>query len=158
MDACIHQAHYSDVIMGAIASQMTNLTIVFSTIYSDADQRKHQSSASLAIVRGIHSPHKGPVTRKLFPFDDVIVHISFLTIYNTTFYGLGLISQTIFHRNSNLIEIQFCCYSSLPIDRYNILHMPRQHSCVTWKKNVAKSGWTENKPSIYCELQWERSS
>ena len=43
--------HYSDVIMGAIASQITGLTIVYWTNYSDADQRKHQSSASLAFVR-----------------------------------------------------------------------------------------------------------
>ena len=70
--------HYNDVIMGAIVSQITNLTIVYSIVYSDADQRKHQSSASLAFVRGIHrwpvnSPHKGPVTRKMFPFDDIIM-------------------------------------------------------------------------------------
>ena len=70
--------HYSDVIMGTIASQITSLAIVYSTVYSDADQRKHQSSASPAFVRGIHrgpvnSPHKWPVTRKMFPFDDVIV-------------------------------------------------------------------------------------
>ena len=70
--------HYSDVIISAKASQITSLTIVYSTVYSSADQRKHQSSASLASVRGIHqwpvnSPHKGPVTRKMFPFDDVIV-------------------------------------------------------------------------------------
>ena len=63
--------------MGAIASQITSLTIV-STVYSDLDQRKHQSSASLAFVRGLHrrsvnSPHKWPVTRKMFPFDDVIM-------------------------------------------------------------------------------------
>ena len=68
----------NDVIMGAIASQITSLTIVYSIVYSDADQRKHQSSASLAFVRGIHrgpvnSPHKWPVTRKRFPFDDVIM-------------------------------------------------------------------------------------
>ena len=43
--------HYYDVIMGAVASQITSLTIVYSTIYSDADQRNHQSSASLAFVR-----------------------------------------------------------------------------------------------------------
>ena len=66
--------------MGAIASQITSLTIVYSTFYSDADQRKHQSPASLAFVRGIHrgavnSPHKWPVTRKMFPFDDVIMSI-----------------------------------------------------------------------------------
>ena len=42
--------HYSDVIMGAIASQITSLTIVFSTVCSDADLRKHLSSASLAFV------------------------------------------------------------------------------------------------------------
>ena len=67
--------------MGAMASQITSLTIVYSTVYSDADQREHQSSASLAFVWGIHrgpvnSPHKWPVTRKMFPFDDVIMHIS----------------------------------------------------------------------------------
>ena len=61
-----------------MASQTTSLTIVYSTVYSGADQRKHQSSASLALVRGIHrwpvnSPHKWPVTRKMFPFDDVIM-------------------------------------------------------------------------------------
>ena len=73
---CPH--HYGDVIMSAIASQITSLTIVYSAVYSDADQRKHQGSASLAFVRGIHrgpvnSPHKWPVTRKMFPFDDVIM-------------------------------------------------------------------------------------
>ena len=72
--------HYSDVIMGTVASQITSLTIVYSTVYSGADQRKHQSSASLAFARGIHrwpvnSPHKRPVTRKMFPFDDVIMVI-----------------------------------------------------------------------------------
>ena len=74
--------HYTDVIMGTIASQITSLTIVHSTVYPDADQRKYQSSASLAFVRGIHrrlvnSPHKWPVTRKMFPFDDAIMNISF---------------------------------------------------------------------------------
>ena len=70
--------HYSAVIMSMMASQINSLTIVYSTVYSGADQRKHQSSASLAFVRGIHrcpvnSPHKWPVTRKIFPFDDVIM-------------------------------------------------------------------------------------
>ena len=64
--------------MGAIASQITSLTIVYSTVYSSADQRKHQSSALLAFVWRLHrgpvnSPHKWPVTRKMFPFDDVIM-------------------------------------------------------------------------------------
>ena len=71
---CTVFMHYGDVIMGAISSQITSLTIVYSTVYSDADQRKHQSSASLAFVRGaVNSPHKWPVTRKMFLFDDVIM-------------------------------------------------------------------------------------
>ena len=73
-----NDAHYIDVTMGAIPSQITSLAIVYLIVYSGADQRKHQSSASLAFVRGIHqwsvnSPHKWPVTRKKFPFDDVIM-------------------------------------------------------------------------------------
>ena len=76
------KTHYNDVMMSAIASQITSLTIVYSIVYSDADQRKHQSSASLAFVWGIHrwpvnSPHKWPVTRKMFPFDDVIMFLLF---------------------------------------------------------------------------------
>ena len=46
--------HYSDVILGAMASKITGLTIVYLTVYSGKDQRKHQCSASLACVRGIH--------------------------------------------------------------------------------------------------------
>ena len=67
--------------MSTITSLITNRTIVYSTVYADADQRKHQSPASLAFVRGIHrrpvnSPHKWPVTRKMFPFDDVIMRMA----------------------------------------------------------------------------------
>ena len=59
--------------MSTMVSQITSLTIVYSAVYSGADQRKHQRSVSLASVRGIHlwpmnSPHKWPVTRKIFPF------------------------------------------------------------------------------------------
>ena len=62
--------HYNDVIMDMVAPQFTSLTIVYSTVYSSADQRKHQSTMSLAFVR-----HKGPVTWKMFPFDDIIMII-----------------------------------------------------------------------------------
>ena len=75
------QQYYNDVIISAIASQITSLTIVYSTVYSDANQGKHKSSASLAFLRGIHrgpvnSLHKWPVTRKMFPFDDVTMNPS----------------------------------------------------------------------------------
>ena len=54
--------------MGIVASQITSLTIVYTTVYSGADQSKHQSCALLAFVWGIHR-----VSRKVFPFDDVIM-------------------------------------------------------------------------------------
>ena len=63
--------------MTTMVSQITSLTIVYSTVYSSADQRKYQSSASLAFVRESlgtgEFPTQGPVTRKMFPFDDVIM-------------------------------------------------------------------------------------
>ena len=72
--------HYSDVIMGAMVSEITSLTVVCSNVYTIADKGKHQSSASLAFVRGsnrwpVNSPHKWPVTQKMFPFDDVIMRM-----------------------------------------------------------------------------------
>ena len=70
--------HYNDVITSAMASQIIGVSIVCTVVCSGEDQRKHQSSASLAFVRGIHwwpvnSPQEGPVMRKMFPFDDVLM-------------------------------------------------------------------------------------
>ena len=107
--------------MGAIASQITSLTIVFSTVYLDTDQIKHQSSASLAFVRGIHrrpvnSPHKWPVTRKMFPFDDVIMYPSCGLVASPPDANLGAttvrelmewMSET---RTENILLILFCRY------------------------------------------------
>ena len=71
--------HYNYVIISAMASQITSPTIVYSTVYPGADQRKHQTS--LAFLMGIHqwpvnSPHKGPVARKMLPFGDVIMKLT----------------------------------------------------------------------------------
>ena len=93
--------HYGDVIMSAMASKLTGVSPVCSTVCSCADQRKNQSSASLAFVQGIHrwpvnSSHKGPVTRKMFPFDDVIMFLDSSEPFQ--FYGLtqwGLVTHTI---------------------------------------------------------------
>ena len=73
--------HYSDVIMNAIALQIIGVSIVCSSVFFRRRSKKHQSSALLAFVSGIHqwpmdSPHRGPVTRKMFPFDDIIMIIS----------------------------------------------------------------------------------
>ena len=70
--------HYNYVIISTMASEVTSITIVYSIVYSGTEERKHQRSVSLAFVRWINrwpvnSPHKGPITRKMFPFDDVIM-------------------------------------------------------------------------------------
>ena len=64
--------------MSAMASEITGVSIVCSTICSGADQNKKNKLPSLAVVRVNHrravdSPHERPVTRKIFPFDDVII-------------------------------------------------------------------------------------
>ena len=107
--------------MGAIASQITSLTIVFSTVYLDTDQIKHQSTASLAFVRGIHrrpvnSPHKWPVTRKMFPFDDVIMYPSCGLVASPPDANLGattvreLMEWMPETRTENILLILFCRY------------------------------------------------
>ena len=79
LHVCHKKYHYSDVIMSVMPSWTTGVSIVYSNVSSGADQRKHQSSASLALV-----------TRKMFPFDDVIM------IHRVLFwFGFdGLISST----------------------------------------------------------------
>ena len=80
------------------------VSIVYSTIGSNADQIKHQSAASLAFVREIHqwlvnSPHKGPVPWKMFPFDDVIMD-------DTAFYSSSKIYISKIH-SPYLIPMMF---------------------------------------------------
>ena len=70
--------HYSDVIIHTMAFQITCVSIICSTVYLGADQRKYKNSVSQAFVRGIHrspmdSTHEGLTTRKMFPFDDIIM-------------------------------------------------------------------------------------
>ena len=106
--------HYCDLIMGAVASQITSRTIVKPTVHSGTDQRKHQSSASLAFVRGIHrwpmnSSHK--VTRKMFPFDDVIMvpQIRGLAATECT-ERLGECRWMELHKNSVTVVLLHVCY------------------------------------------------
>ena len=103
--------HYDDVIMDSIASQITSLTIVYSTVHSGADQRKHQSSASLAFVWEIHRwpvnfPHKWPVTRKMFPFDDVIMFTTITVDDTLGFCDAGLSAVMILKMGIYLSGIQ----------------------------------------------------
>ena len=125
--------HYDDVTMGEMASQITSLMIVCSIVYSGADQRKHQSPASLAFVREIHrgpvnSPRKWPVTLKIFPFDDVIMKL-FITdrihyacccrfmpqLSNNFSYSLFIFKCFISH-----VTFQFPCYPQIIHIAYNL--------------------------------------
>ena len=114
-------AHCNDVIMWAMASQITSLTIVYSTVYSGANQRRHQSSAKLDFVREIHrwpvnSTYKYPRTREMLPFDDVIM-IGNRSIYPVTFKCLrAFISKSMRflfpERRKRILEyvFTFFCY------------------------------------------------
>ena len=85
MAQCVH---HHDVIKSEVASHITSLTTVYSTVYSGA-YKKYQSSTSLVFVRGIqrspvNSLDKGPVTRKMFPFDDVIIFTTLSSLADTS--------------------------------------------------------------------------
>ena len=106
------KCHYNDVIMNAMASQITSLTIVYATVYSGSNQRKHQRPATLAFVRGIqrwpvNSPRKGS-TRKNFPFDDVIICTYLLNscgMWELVFIKLRTrIGYTLNDKNTSLCE------------------------------------------------------
>ena len=102
----------SDVIMSTMASRITSLTIVYTTVYSGADQIKHQSSASLAFVRGIRRspvnfPHKGPVTRKCFH----LMTLSWMTdIWQNTFFQMYYPRWKPLNFKLNFIEL--CSFGS----------------------------------------------
>ena len=154
--------HYGDVIMGTMTSQITSLTIVYSTVYSGADQRKHQSSASLAFVRGIHrgpvnAPHKWPVTRKMFPFDDVIMRSVLVMCY------CGLIESTLTHTHQVYItgtratkptKTNPCVY----FRRYNV---GRHDGCRCSDTRNDYSHWSQSdfemkKSDPYSALKWQQ--
>ena len=95
-------SHYCDIILGAMASQITSLAIVYPIVHLGADQRKQQSSASLAFVREIHwssvnSAYKWTVTRKMFPLDDVIMPAIISSILSYMVYFMSIL-QTLWMR------------------------------------------------------------
>ena len=120
--------------MSTMACQITSLTIVYSTVYSSADQRKHQSSASLAFVRGTHrwpvnSPHKWPVTRKISPLDDVIMwtHFACTVLTSTLFCTMLYKSLTLWHIAISSMFV-ICSYWT-HITSTSIPHDNKSHVC-----------------------------
>ena len=117
--------------MAVKTSQITSLTIVYSTVYSGADQRQHQRSASLAFVWGIHrwpvnSPHKGPVTQKMLPFDDVIMECP-------------------------VVELKWLAAAFISSNQANYAyHM--LHALATYGKDTVDSEYLNSMPNIFCFL------
>ena len=140
--------HYSDVIMIAMASQITGISIECSTVCLGADQGKHQSSLSLAIMGGIHqwpvdSSHKRPVMRKMLPFDDVILILHTVCILSWLDTG------------------RFYPYPSGLLHWRNHVPRPVKQPWWIWLNSPRKSTRTDNititiqskaKPHIYCGI------
>ena len=160
--------HYNDVIMREIASQITSLTIVYSIVYSDADQRKHQSSASLAFVRGIHrgpgnSPHKWTVTRKKFPFDDVImfnvVAPSLLAGSNEVErVALDVLCDQVMDFHWDYFNLTYPGGSDYVSAAVSHEHSHRKHDAIIsslWRQNdVATSFWRHNDVIFASCVRW----
>ena len=75
--------HYNDVIMSAMVSQITGVSIACSIVGSSEDQRKHKTPRHRPLWSPVNSQHKWPVTRKMFPFDDVIM----CRLHRIRYYG-----------------------------------------------------------------------
>ena len=136
-----------------MASQITSQNIVYSTVYSDVDQCKHQSPASLASVRGIHrrsvnSLHKWPVTRKMFPFDDIITN--FYVDIRTGPYSdcrlyilIILFMITSWHRDAFRITEPLCHPSTMDsptvIDDFGVSFLLRWKGC--WTNSLIAEDW-----------------
>ena len=123
--------HYSYVIMDTMVSQIPVVSIVCSTVCSGADQRKYQSSTSLALVRGIHrwpmdSSHKGPVTRKMFPFYAMRSILRDIYIYIPMFHNIASLTRRQSYNCSqchwnklNQIQVQVFIF---PTEIHNIIY------------------------------------
>ena len=149
--------------MGAMACQITSLAIIYSTVYSDADQRKHQSSASLAFVRGIHrgpvnAPHKWLVPRKMFPFDDVIMRRG---LCNRLYLDISSSSNQNLLPYTSIANIATEADFPLSWDGYTWRHLCPSHFdvlCVIVDQCVGARHGTGDPVKIWKTLQWRHIS
>ena len=133
--------------MGAMTFQNTSLTIAYSIIYSGADQRKHQSSASLVFVRGIqrwpvNSPHKGPVTRRMLLVDDVIMPFGVDTYHIIPFgkpWGVSSPTTTLLIFQRKLYHGIMWKNQPFTFTRFNIIAIYREW--MSFSRNVKCSRW-----------------
>ena len=102
-------SHYIDVIMTTVPSQITSLTSVYSIVYSGEDQRKHQSSPSLAFVQGIHRDRwiprtKGQLRGKCFHLMTSSCHHCLMWICNATYVEVIYVKYIIKNDNFSLVQ------------------------------------------------------
>ena len=126
-----------------MASEIASLTI--QPFIQGADHRKHQSSASLAFVRGIHrwpvnSPHKGPVTRKMFPFDDVIMRFAQQRTRDRRFNGFVSLKKIL--KNTAELVVIWDAVTLLSLQLF-----------ISWSRNNIKY----RADSWFAPSQWEAS-
>ena len=142
---------FNFLIMSAMASQITSGSIVYSTVCSGADQGKHESSFSLAFVRGIpgwpvDSPHKGPVTRKMFPLDDVIMAMSWGGCYEN---ANGKKMTTFTFQNVHVLHIP-TRLSQAPQRTYDVII-----TLSLSQNDVTTSFWRNNGVIITVYVHWD---
>ena len=136
--------HYNDVIMGVIASQITSLTIVYSIVYSDADQRKHQSSASLAFVRGIHRGRWIPRTN-----GQLCGKCFHLMTSSWTRRGSVMLSADKFFLGSlikwDLLAVRYCLYINKSVTMM-----------LTWGTDIRCKSWYQNCFAFYVIMDFSQ--
>ena len=132
--------HYIEVIMGTMVSKITSVSMVCSTAHPGINQRKYKSSVSLVFVRGIHwrpvnPSHKGPVTRKMFPFDDVIMILVLshqcVIVFKMLLRECWEQDLNVFHHGKFQIFHWFCLFISVVLFTLSI-HI----FTVSWSYNI----------------------
>ena len=122
--------HYIDVIMTTMASQITSLMVVYTTVYSDADQRKHQTSASLAFVWGIHRDRWIPRTKGQLRGKYFYLMTSSCQIIKTEYEAMGYVS---IHD---------------PIAKEHVIYECDTHVCIVWSRTAQL--WLLNMDRYWC--------
>ena len=139
----VFKSHYSDVIISAMASQITSPTIVYSIVYSGADQRKHQSPASMAFVRGIHqwsvnSPHNISIwwrhhaspmrhwKQSLHSHRYICYQATHQSILPSHYFidhsfTRGICLSYVFFRQRNLLTVCFSSARGIPVPEWRLL-------------------------------------
>ena len=132
--------HYNDVVMSAMASEITGLTIVYSTVYSGADQRKHQSSASLAFVPAQRASNAGNVSIWWRHHEAV-----------NLWFG--------FRVQGHLWLVQHICWHNSCLQRYIGVHSVINQSCHTgtmrFQSDLKLSIFSETANSLTSYFKWK---